>query len=80
MLLNLASLCHPKRHELWIANPPAAIYGLDELVCWPEGHPITRRQIHEPTSILLGDLETRSHAPVLVALDPSTRRQQVVLR
>ena len=37
MLLNLASLCHPKRHQLWVENPPAAIYALDELVCWPEG-------------------------------------------
>jgi hypothetical protein len=39
MLLNLASLCHPKRHELWVNNPPSAIYALDELVCWPEGDP-----------------------------------------
>lgn len=39
MLLNLASLCHPKRHDLWVENPPAAIYGLDQLVCWPEGDP-----------------------------------------
>jgi hypothetical protein len=39
MLLNLASLCHPTRHDLWVGNPPAAIYGLDELVCWPEGDP-----------------------------------------
>lgn len=39
MLLNLASLCHPKRHDLWIAQPPAVIYALDELICWPEGDP-----------------------------------------
>lgn len=39
MLLNLASLCHPNRHDLWVQNPPAVIYGLDELVCWPEGRP-----------------------------------------
>ena len=39
MLLNLASLCHPKRHELWINNPPSSVYALDELVCWPEGDP-----------------------------------------
>lgn len=39
MLLNLASLCHPNRHGLWVENPPAAIYALDELVCWPEGDP-----------------------------------------
>jgi predicted RNA methylase len=37
MLLNLASLCHPKRHRLWVESPPTAIYALDELVCWPEG-------------------------------------------
>lgn len=37
MLLNLASLCHPTRHELWTSTPPADIYALDELVCWPEG-------------------------------------------
>ena len=39
MLLNLASLAHPTRHELWTAHPPAIIYALDELVCWPEGRP-----------------------------------------
>ena len=39
MLLNLASLSHPTRHELWTSHPPAAIYALDELVCWPEGRP-----------------------------------------
>ncbi len=39
MLLNLASLCHPTRHGFWTAHPPAVIYGLDELVCWPEGRP-----------------------------------------
>jgi hypothetical protein len=37
MLLNLASLCHPKRHQLWVEHPPTAIYAIDELVCWPEG-------------------------------------------
>jgi predicted RNA methylase len=39
MLLNLASLCHPTRHELWTMRPPAVIYALDELICWPEGRP-----------------------------------------
>lgn len=39
MLLNLASLCHPKRHALWVEHPPAVIYALDELICWPEGDP-----------------------------------------
>lgn len=43
MLLNLASLCHPKRHELWVSHPPSAIYALDELVCWPEGDPTLAR-------------------------------------
>ncbi len=39
MLLNLASLAHRSRHDLWTENPPAGIYALDELVCWPEGKP-----------------------------------------
>jgi hypothetical protein len=39
MLLNLASLCHPTRHDLWTSHPPAVIYALDELICWPEGRP-----------------------------------------
>jgi hypothetical protein len=43
MLLNLASLCHPKRHALWVNNPPSAIYALDELVSWPEGDPAQAR-------------------------------------
>jgi hypothetical protein len=43
MLLNLASLCHPKRHTLRVANPPSAIYAIDELVCWPEGDPALAR-------------------------------------
>ncbi|MEQ1713568.1 MAG: hypothetical protein ABL908_19520 [Hyphomicrobium sp.] len=43
MLLNLASLCHPSRHALWTEHPPAVIYALDELVCWPEGTPSLAR-------------------------------------
>jgi hypothetical protein len=39
MLLNLASLCHPQRYPLSTEHPPAAIYGLDKLVCWPDGDP-----------------------------------------
>lgn len=39
MLLNLSSLCHPTRHDLWVSHPPTVIYALDELVCWPEGRP-----------------------------------------
>jgi predicted RNA methylase len=41
MLLNLGSLAHPSRTLKWRNNPPAAIYTLDELVCWPNGN---RRQ------------------------------------
>ena len=39
MLLNLASLCHPMRHQFWTENPPAVIYALDKLICWPSGKP-----------------------------------------
>jgi len=39
MLLNVASLCHPSRHDFWTRHRPTAIYALDELVCWPEGRP-----------------------------------------
>jgi len=37
MLLNLRSLCNPKRHKKFIKTPPSAIYLLDELTCWPYG-------------------------------------------
>ena len=37
MLLMLSSLCHPLRHEFFVSNPPARIYGLDHLVCLPNG-------------------------------------------
>lgn len=37
MLLNLRSLAHPDRHQKFIKTPPAAVYILDELTCWPEG-------------------------------------------
>jgi hypothetical protein len=40
MLLNLASLAHPKRHGLLLAHPPAAVYVLDELMCQPAGVPV----------------------------------------
>lgn len=35
MLLDFASLAHPLRHALYISQPPANVYILDELVCWP---------------------------------------------
>ena len=37
MLLNLVSLCHPLRHELFAQNSPAAIYAFDNLICYPNG-------------------------------------------
>jgi hypothetical protein len=37
MLLDLLSLCHPLRTDFFIEQPPAAIYGLDELLCLPNG-------------------------------------------
>lgn len=37
MLLNLASLAHPRRHDVWVRRPPAAVYILDALSCWPNG-------------------------------------------
>ena len=37
MLLDLAALAHPIRTPLWVSRPTAAIYALDELVCWPLG-------------------------------------------
>lgn len=39
MLMNLASLCHPQRHHWYLQHPPAAIYGIDHIVCWPYGDP-----------------------------------------
>lgn len=36
LLLNLASLCHPRRTALWQQKPPARIYAIDGIVCWPE--------------------------------------------
>lgn len=36
-LLDLAGLAHPVRHGLFVANPPANVYILDELICQPAG-------------------------------------------
>jgi len=36
MLLNMASLCHPRRTEWWRQAPPARLYAIDDIVCWPE--------------------------------------------
>ncbi len=39
MLLNLRSLCNPRRHFKFCKTPPSAIYAIDEMVCWPYGKP-----------------------------------------
>jgi hypothetical protein len=39
MLLNITSLCHPRRHDFLVAHPPAHIYSPDECICWPNGNP-----------------------------------------
>lgn len=36
MLLNLTSLCHRTRTEWWKKHPPARLYAIDDVVCWPE--------------------------------------------
>lgn len=36
MLLNMASLCHPRRTDWWRQSPPARLYAVDDIVCWPE--------------------------------------------
>lgn len=36
MLLNMASLCHPLRTNEWKEQPPARLYAIDGIVCWPE--------------------------------------------
>ena len=36
MFLNMASLCHRRRTAYWRACPPARIYAVDDIVCWPE--------------------------------------------
>ena len=39
MLMNLSSLCYPKRTQFFFDFPPKLILGLDELVCFPYGDP-----------------------------------------
>lgn len=36
MLLNLASLAHRTRTRWWREHPPARLYAIDNIVCWPE--------------------------------------------
>lgn len=35
MLLNLASLAHRTRSAWWRKHPPARLYAIDDIVCWP---------------------------------------------
>ena len=37
MLLNIASLCHPSRHDSFTRRAPRVVYMLDDCVCWPQG-------------------------------------------
>lgn len=36
MLLNMHSLCHRYRTDWWRETPPARLYAIDDIVCWPE--------------------------------------------
>lgn len=36
MLLNMASLARRQRTAWWRQNPPARLYAIDDIVCWPE--------------------------------------------
>lgn len=38
MLLNLSSLAEKSRTAFWRAQPPARLYAIDDIVCWPERH------------------------------------------
>ena len=36
MLLNLASLAHRTRTRWWREHPPARLYAIDDIICWPD--------------------------------------------
>jgi hypothetical protein len=36
MLLNLSSLAHRTRTAWWQQHPPARLYAIDDIVCWPD--------------------------------------------
>jgi predicted RNA methylase len=36
MLLNLSSLSHRRRTSWWKEKPPARLYAIDDIVCWPD--------------------------------------------
>ena len=38
MLLNIASLAHERRTARWRTTPPARLYAVDGVVCWPDPH------------------------------------------
>lgn len=38
MLLNLSSLAEPARTPFWRKAPPARLYAIDDVICWPELH------------------------------------------
>ena len=38
MLLNLSSLAEPTRTPFWRSAPPARLYAIDNVICWPELH------------------------------------------
>lgn len=40
MLLDLASLAHPRRTPLFLAHPPTSVIILDDLICQPAGRPV----------------------------------------
>lgn len=44
MLLNLASLCHPSHTQQWRKWPPARIYAIDDIDCWPAHVPRPHRR------------------------------------
>ena len=45
MLLNMSSLAHRRRTAWWKQKPPARLYAIDDIVCWPshttDPHPTT---------------------------------------
>jgi hypothetical protein len=63
MLLTLASLCHPMRHDKFVRSPPAAIYGLDHLVCLSKWNLQRGYCTRRKGAVLLGRVETWPRGP-----------------
>lgn len=86
MLMNIASLCHPARHESFIRKPPSIVYALDDCICWPCGQPnlATRRTSDHRYAWLIWDQQNRgpttlrwlSTAPFKDGADQSNAHQQ----